>query len=112
MTLSGHSDQVRALVVADGKLFSGSYDCSVKVWDLNTHECLHTIRLYNEVFGIGAAAGYLFTGDENGAIKIWDLVSYTCLHTLSEHNGSVYAFATAGSKLLSASSDTTIKIWA
>ena len=30
-TLTGHSDQVRALAVADGNLFSGSYDCTIKV---------------------------------------------------------------------------------
>lgn len=30
-TLTGHTDAVRALAVSDGKLFSGSYDGSVKV---------------------------------------------------------------------------------
>lgn len=30
-TLTGHTDAVRALAVSNGRLFSGSYDGSVKV---------------------------------------------------------------------------------
>jgi len=43
-------------------------------------------------------------------LKIWDLSSRRCTHTLSDHTGSVYAFAVANGHLLSASSDTTIKV--
>jgi WD40 repeat protein len=32
-TLTGHGDAVRALAVASGRLFSGSYDGTVRVWD-------------------------------------------------------------------------------
>eukprot|EP00005_Dracoamoeba_jomungandri_P011134 CAMPEP_0174267342 /NCGR_PEP_ID=MMETSP0439-20130205/33279_1 /TAXON_ID=0 /ORGANISM="Stereomyxa ramosa, Strain Chinc5" /LENGTH=365 /DNA_ID=CAMNT_0015354781 /DNA_START=520 /DNA_END=1617 /DNA_ORIENTATION=+ len=110
-TLNGHSDQVRALSVANGNLFSGSYDCSIKVWDINTLKCIQTLNVYNEVFGLGTTAGYLFSGDENGTIKVWDLRTRRCVHTLSDHSGSVYAFTGSNGLLLSASSDTTIKVW-
>jgi WD40 repeat protein len=30
-TLNGHSDQVRALAVSGNQLFTGSYDCTIKV---------------------------------------------------------------------------------
>lgn len=33
--LEGHSDAVRALTVAGGRLFSGSYDNTVRVWDVD-----------------------------------------------------------------------------
>ncbi|KAL6045526.1 Tripartite motif-containing protein 72 [Balamuthia mandrillaris] len=138
-TLTGHGDQVRALCVSGDYLFSGSYDCTIKaqllcfavlsflpafvsllislflfsqVWDIHSLECVDTMHVYNEVFGLGTAANFLFSGDENGTIKVWDLTSRRCIHTLSDHTGSVYAFAVGPhGRLLSASSDTTIKVW-
>jgi F-box/WD-40 domain protein 7 len=32
-TLTGHTDQVRALAITDSALFSGSYDCTIKVYN-------------------------------------------------------------------------------
>lgn len=39
-SLEGHTDAVRALAVSGGRLFSGSYDATVHVWDEQTLECL------------------------------------------------------------------------
>ena len=33
-TLSGHTDYVRALAIQDSKLYSGSYDNTIKVWSV------------------------------------------------------------------------------
>ena len=33
-TLSGHTDTVWALAIQEGKLYSGSYDNTIKVWDV------------------------------------------------------------------------------
>jgi hypothetical protein len=38
-TLTGHKDAVRALKMANGKLFSGSYDGSLRCWNTSTLEC-------------------------------------------------------------------------
>lgn len=94
------------------------------MWDINTLQCIHTLNVFNEVFGLGTSGNNLFSGDENGTIKVnknkgkgieyvkvWDLKTLRCTHTLNEHNGSVYAFAVARGSLFSASSDTTIKVW-
>ena len=40
----GHTDAVRALAVADGRLFSGSYDGTVRVWDEALLECLEVLK--------------------------------------------------------------------
>ena len=45
-TLTGHTDAVRALAVSNGKLFSGSYDGSVKVpLLLSSLASLHEMRM-------------------------------------------------------------------
>ncbi len=37
-TLNGHSDQVRALAVSGNQLFTGSYDCTIKVSNLTLND--------------------------------------------------------------------------
>lgn len=39
-SLEGHTDAVRALAVSGGRLFSGSYDGTVHVWDEGSLMCL------------------------------------------------------------------------
>lgn len=38
-TLEGHEDNVRVLAVGDQQVFSGSWDKTIRVWDLETLEC-------------------------------------------------------------------------
>ena len=41
--LEDHSRPVLSLAIADNKLFSGSYDYTIKVWSLNTLQRLKTL---------------------------------------------------------------------
>lgn len=43
-TLKGHSGPVRTLVYSGGRMFSGSYDKTVRVWDVTTLKCLATLQ--------------------------------------------------------------------
>ena len=49
MTLLGHSDIVRCLQVNATFLISGSYDQTLKIWDLKTGICTNTLR-YERLF--------------------------------------------------------------
>lgn len=44
-TLEGHTDAVRALVAVNNRVFSGSYDGTIKVWDLQTLEQITTMKV-------------------------------------------------------------------
>lgn len=44
MTFLGHTDTVRCLQVDGVILISGSYDNTLKIWDLKTGECTNTLR--------------------------------------------------------------------
>lgn len=39
MHLEGHDHAVRALAARGRTLVSGSYDCTVRIWDIVTGEC-------------------------------------------------------------------------
>jgi len=43
LTLLGHTDTVRCLVVRDDICVSGSHDNSVKIWNLTNGLCLRTL---------------------------------------------------------------------
>ena len=43
-TLKGHTGPVRTLVYSGGRMFSGSYDKTVRVWDVTTLKCLATLQ--------------------------------------------------------------------
>ncbi len=54
-TLEGHEDNVRVLAVGDNQVFSGSWDKTIRVWDLDTLEC-SKVRLSMFARGHGVAA--------------------------------------------------------
>ncbi len=49
-TLTGHSGPVRTLVYSGGRMFSGSYDKTVRVWDVDHLTCLSTLQGAHPLF--------------------------------------------------------------
>jgi WD40 repeat protein len=78
-SLTGHTDAVYCLQMGLGQLFSGSADMTIKVWDLKTHTCLHTILTRGEVLCLQLSPDgtKLFSGSSDHTIQIWDLGTYT-----------------------------------
>lgn len=67
---AGHSDAVRALAVANERLFSGSYDGTVKVWDVRTMECLQTLAGHTgPVRTLVYSGGHMFSGSYDKTVN-------------------------------------------
>ncbi len=75
--LEGHNDQVTCLRTIGNRLYSGSFDSTIKVWDMDSLELLKTYGdPKNGSFGISALfpfKGDLYSGDTFGTIKKWNL---------------------------------------
>ena len=78
-TLPGHTDIVFKLrfSASGDRLFSGSHDGSVRIWDIDGH-LLQVIQTNGEVLGIGISSDgtKLATIPFDGPVELWDLRSY------------------------------------
>ena len=104
-------------VSADGsRLFSGSDDKTIKVWDVATGACLQTLEGHADwVYSVCVSAdgSRLFSGSCDNTIKVWDVATGACLQTLEGHADWVSSVCVSadGSRLFSGSDDKTIKVW-
>ncbi len=114
----GHSSDVYCLSFhPQGKSFiSGSRDNTIKLWDMDTGECLSTFRghssvVYSVAFNPDGKSFISGSGDET--IKLWDMDTGECLATFHEHSSAVtsVAFHPDGRTFVSGSGDNTVKIW-
>ncbi|WP_392531478.1 WD40 repeat domain-containing protein [Nostoc sp. C117] len=117
-TLMGHSHIVGSLAIsADGKLLvSGSWDQTIKIWQLETGELLHTLKGHRDrVYAIALSpdAQIIASGSADKTIKLWHLQTGELLGTFTGHGNIVtaLAFTASGEMLVSGSLDKTIKIW-
>ena len=117
-TLDGHSGPVSAVALsADGRtVVSGSYDNSIKVWDVNSGDCLRTLDGHSNwvnAVALSADGRTVVSGSYDNSIKVWDLNSGDCLRTLGGHSSGVSAVALSadGRTVVSGSSDNSIKVW-
>jgi WD40 repeat protein len=116
-TLAGNRNSVRSLAFSpDGKLLaSGSLDTSVLLWDVSTGDMLAVIPSH-----VGACLAFspdgktLAIADQwNAVVILWDTTSRQKIATLKGHASAVtaVAFSPDGRKLLSGSSDQSVKLW-
>ncbi|OAA65736.1 f-box and wd domain containing protein [Niveomyces insectorum RCEF 264] len=112
-TLQGHVMGVWAMIPWDDILVSGGCDRDVRVWNLATGACLHTLR------GHTSTVRCLKMCDENTAIsgsrdttlRIWDIRTGLCKNVLVGHQASVRCLEIKGDIVVSGSYDTMAKIW-
>ena len=62
---------MRALAIADNRLFSGSYDGTVKVWDVGSLNCLKTLTGHTgPVRTLVYSGGHMFSGSYDKTVRL------------------------------------------
>ena len=115
-TLQGHRDYVRDFAVHEGKLVSGPQDRTIKVWDpASDWACERTLSAFpHKVFCLAVHGDSVFAGmaGDGKTIEVRSFATGEAVRSLEGHSSKIWSLALSGGKLVSASIDTTLKIWA
>jgi hypothetical protein len=86
-------------------------DNTVKVWDVVTGECIHTLEGHVSLVGLVAISpSYLVSAAADASLKVWDADTGALRHTLAAHQGAITCFQHDETKVVSGS-DGTLKLW-
>ncbi|KAK0186504.1 cell division control protein 4 [Armillaria mellea] len=112
--LEGHDQPIRALAARGRTLVSGSYDYSVRVWDITTGQCKfvltgHIQKVY--CIALDPKRNQAYSGSMDGTVRVWNLQTGQCQHTLIGHTSLVGLVGLSPSYLVSAAADATLRIW-
>lgn len=108
----GHQNGVMCLQFDENILATGSYDNTIKIWDIETGECLRTLT--GHTLGIRALQfddTKLISGSLDKTLRVWNWRTGECISTYQGHTEGVIAVHFEGNILASGSIDRTVKIW-
>ncbi|KAM6496226.1 cell division control protein 4 [Amanita muscaria] len=112
--LSGHDQAVRALAARGRTLVSGSYDFTVRVWDIITGTCKHVLTGHTQKVhsvALDPIRHQAYSGSMDGTVRVWNLRTGACQHTLTGHTSLVGLLGLSSSYLVSAAADATVRVW-
>lgn len=108
----GHTNGVMCLQFDDNILATGSYDSTIKIWDIETGEEIRT--LHGHTSGIRALQFdemKLISGSLDMTLKVWNWRTGECISTFQGHTGGIITLHFDSNILASGSVDKTVKIW-
>ncbi|WWC92287.1 uncharacterized protein L201_007241 [Kwoniella dendrophila CBS 6074] len=112
--LEGHTQAVRALATHGKICVSGSYDMTVRVWDIVKGTCIHVLtgheaKVYSIVYD--QYRNRCASGSMDNTVKVWDVTTGECLHTLTGHTSLVGLLGISPNYLVSAAADASLRVW-
>lgn len=117
-TLSGHSNSVASVAYnPDGQILaSGSYDNTIKLWNLTKNKEIRTFKGHSAwvaAVAITPNNKSLVSGSYDNTIKLWNLVNGEQIRTFKGHSDSIETLLVTkdGKTIISGSFDSTIKMW-
>jgi len=118
-TLKGHSNYVFCCNFnpQSNLIVSGSFDESVRIWDVRTGKCLKTLPAHSDPVSavhFNRDGSLIVSSSYDGLCRIWDTASGQCLKTLIDDDNppvSFVKFSPNGKYILAATLDNTLKLW-
>jgi WD40 repeat protein len=117
-TLEGHIQGVMSVSMTPNARFvvSGSYDKTLRLWDLETGACLKTMKGHSAAasfVSITPDANFAFSRSDDGTFGLWDLRTGTCKKNIKGHNSNSLSLSiTPDSRCaISGRLDNTVCLW-
>ena len=125
MSLEGHTGRVQCLAAAQGMLFSGGQDQTIRVWKPNpatgAFECAAALRAEqnghtSSISSLSVSNHIMFSGDAQGGIKVWDLNQGIVIQSLERAHSdnshpAIMSMLIWEGHLVTGSLDGYIKVW-
>ncbi|BGP56202.1 hypothetical protein JCM8202v2_003815 [Rhodotorula sphaerocarpa] len=114
-------------------LVSGGCDRTVRVWDVSTGRCIHTLAGHTSTvrcLRVLDARPVAVSGSRDGSVRVWDIDNGEAVHVLSGHASSlwnvdtgeclhvfrghfskIYSVAFDGARVVTGSLDSTVRVW-
>lgn len=96
------------------RIVSGSYDNTLKIWNLGTRSCDLTLKGHTDKVLCVAILpdGRIISGSSDKTLKVWNPKTGNCDVTFVGHNDSVNCvIVLSDGRIISGSSDKTLKLW-
>ncbi|KAJ9159418.1 hypothetical protein P3X46_024926 [Hevea brasiliensis] len=109
--LKGHTEAVCGVALPSGsdKLYSGSSDGTVHVWDCHTGQSTRVINLGDEIGSLISEGPWVFVGLPN-VVKAWNMET-AADYNLNGPVGQVYAMTVSSDTLFAGAQDGSILAW-
>ncbi|PON57837.1 Guanine nucleotide-binding protein, beta subunit [Trema orientale] len=109
--LEGHQNVVSGIALPSGsdKLYTGSQDETVRIWDCQSGQCAAMIKLGSEVGCMISEGPWIFVGILN-MVKAWNTQT-TMELSLSGPVGQVYSLVVGNELLFAGTQDGSILVW-
>ncbi|PAA83802.1 hypothetical protein BOX15_Mlig026756g1, partial [Macrostomum lignano] len=111
--LRGHAGPVRCLLLCEarGFLLSGSYDTSLRRWDIATGKCAKIYRGHmGTVLAVDIYLNTIVSGSADGSAKVWNLEDWKAVRTL-KHKSAVSAVAINENTAVTGDAKGKVKVW-
>eukprot|EP00160_Parvularia_atlantis_P017796 Unigene6280_Nuclearia_a/m.19333 Unigene6280_Nuclearia_a/g.19333 ORF Unigene6280_Nuclearia_a/g.19333 Unigene6280_Nuclearia_a/m.19333 type:complete len:489 (+) Unigene6280_Nuclearia_a:47-1513(+) len=112
-TLCGHADGVICLQYdeRERKIVSGSYDHTIRVWDLDKRECVKVLKGHElSVQALQFNECMIVSGSMDKTVRIWCSRTGRLMRTL-EHSEGVLALSFDCRRIVSGTVDGAVRVW-
>ena len=86
-TVPGHTSAIKCMTVAPSKKLavSGSYDCTVRMWNISNTECFAILTGHTKVvwcIAISSDSAYIASGSDDSTVRVWNIADKCCLQQI------------------------------